>query len=196
MELKTEIICKNYEQLKIKNNKIYTNEQNEEYYIVPLTKSYDLESDDELFKLTFKNQLLWLKYSNRFGYITIKDFEFSECVIIKSEDIFDIYVKINTGHECFRKNVWHCHNNVSLNKRFLGKFILILPIINNMCNLDSFGEGVRHYQAQLITNEVVLQEVRNRGNGNGYVVLTNNVNLNQEALFVVIDKSEYYDFVG
>ena len=195
MELITEIICENYEQLKIKNNEIYTNEQSEEYYIVPLTKGYDLESDDDVFKLTFTNQLLWLKYSNRFGYITLKDCDYYECVLIKSDDILNIYVRINSNHECFKRNVWHCMNSVSLNKKYLGKHMLVLPIIEDMCNLDCFGEGIPFYQAQLVTNEVVLQEVKNRGNGNGYVVLTNNVNLNQEALFVVLGDDEYYDFV-
>ena len=195
MELKTEIICKNYEQLRIKNNEIYTNEQSEEYYIIPLTKGYELEYDDEVFKLTFTNQLLWLKYSNRFGYITLKDCGYYECVLIKSDAILDIYVRINSSHECFRKNVWSSHNNVSLNKRFVGKHMLVLPIIDDMCELDCFGEGIKFYQAQLITNEIILQDVKHRGNGNGYVVITNNININQEALFVVLGDDEYYDFV-
>ena len=40
-----------------------------------------------------------------------------------------------------------------------------------------------------------MQDVKHRGNGNGYVVITNNINVCQEALFVVVDDDEYYDFV-
>lgn len=195
MELKIEIICKNFEQKTINNQKICVNEQTEEYYIIPLNKSYDLEYDDEICKLTFKNQLLWLKYSNHQKEILLKEYNFNECVVVKSEDILDIYVKIIDCSNCFRKNVWQSNNNVSLNKRYLGKHMLILPIIEDMIDINEFGEGIKEYQIELITNEVLLKEVKDRGNNNGYVVITNNVVLNNEALFVRLFEDDVESFL-
>ena len=193
MKLKTEIICKNFEQMKIVDKKIYTNEQSEEYYIVPLNKSFDLEYDDEVFKLTFTNQLLWLKYSNHWGYILLKEFDFNECVVIKSEDIEDIYVQLYTDKDCFIKKVWQSRKNVSLNKKFVGKFVLVLPIIEDMIDFSRVGEG-SFYTVRMITNEILLKEVKNRGKGNGYIVIDNNVEDYGEALFVVLSDDD--DGVG
>ena len=193
--MKTEIICENFEQKKIENNRIYVNDSSEEYYIIPLNKGFDMESDDKVFKLTFTNQLLWLKYSNRHKYILLKDTRFTECVLIKSEDIYDIYVKINNVHDCFRKNVWQCDNNISINKKYLNNHFLVLPIIEDMININEFGEGIPLYQIELITNEMLLKYVKDRGRNNGYIVLTNNMLLNKEALFVKLSSDDVGLFV-
>jgi hypothetical protein len=65
--------------MNIVDKKIMVDESSGEYYIVPLNKSYDLEhireddsDDDEFVKLTFKNQLLWLKYSNHKKELLLK----------------------------------------------------------------------------------------------------------------------------
>ena len=195
MELKLEIICKNFEQKKIIDNKICTNEQSEEYYIIPLNKNFEMEYDDEVFKLTFKNQLLWLKYSNHFKNILIKEYDFNECVLIKSEDIEDIYVKLYTKKDCFLKNVWHGRNSISLNKKYLNKHMLVLPVIENMIHINEVGEGDVLYQIELITNEVLLKKVKKRSECNGHVLLTNNVLLNKDALFVELSDDEVSLFV-
>lgn len=194
MEVKTEIICKNFEQMKIEDKKIYTNEQSEEYYIIPLNKNYDLEYDDEVFKLTFTNQLLWLKYSNHWGYILIKEFDFNECVVIKSEDILDIYVKLYTNKECFYKNTWQSYN-ISLSKEYVDKHLLVLPVIeDDMIKFDKVGEG-SFYLVRMITNEILLKEVKNRGKGNGYLVTNNNVMDCGKALFVVLGDDDVMLFL-
>ena len=195
MELRMEIVCKDFEQKPIINNKIYVDKPSDEYYIIPLNKSFELESDDEVFRLTFNNQLLWLKYSNRHKEILLKEYDFKECVLIKSEDILDIYVKINKCHDCFVKNVWQSENSSSLNKKYLNKHMLILPIIEDMFDIREYGEGIPFYQIELITNEILLKTVKNRGNNNGYVILTNNFLLNKEALFVKLSDDDYNSFI-
>ena len=117
MDMTTEIICKDFKHKKILENKVIVDEASEEYYIIPLSRGFDLEYDKEVYKLTFNNQLLWLKYSNHKKEILIKEKGFDECVLIKSENILDIYMNI-LCHECFKKNVWHTNYNVSLNKKY------------------------------------------------------------------------------
>ena len=194
MELTMQIVCTEFEQVKIKNNRIIVDEKSEEYYIIPLNKSYDMESDNEVYRLTFKNQLLLLKYSNYYKEILIKDYNFTECVLIKSEYIKDIYVKLFDIHDCFRKNIWQSNNNTSIHKKYKGKYMLILPIIEDMIHIKEYGEGIPNYQVELITNEVLLKKVGSRSNSNGYLVLTNNMLLNKEALFVKLSDSDVDTF--
>lgn len=190
MELKTEILCKKFEQMKIVDKKIMVDEPSGEYYIIPLNKSYDLEhirddsDDDEFVKLTFKNQLLWLKYSNHRKELLLKDYDFKECVVIRSDDILDIYVIVVTTN-CFKRNVWHS-KNISLNKKYTGKYMLVLPIFDDMISVREYGIGIVTYQVRMITNEVLLKKVSARSEHGSNVVITNNVNLNKEALFVVV----------
>ena len=190
-----EIICKNFEQLNIEDNTIYVTEQSEEYYIIPLNKSYSLESDDEVMKLTFDNQLLWLKYSNHNQEIHLNEYDFTECVVIKSSYIMDIYLKIDSTNY-LKKNVWQSRNNMSLNKSYLGKYVLVIPIIENMFNVFEYGEGIRYYQMEVITNEVLMKRVRNRGNNNGYVVITNNIVQSDEALVIMLNDDDVDEFIG
>jgi hypothetical protein len=191
MELKTEILCKKFEQMNIVDKKIMVDESSGEYYIVPLNKSYDLEhireddsDDDEFVKLTFKNQLLWLKYSNHKKELLLKEYDFKECVVIRSDDVLDIYVTVVTTN-CFKRNVWHS-NNISLNKKYNGKYMLVLPIFDDMISVREYGIGIVTYQVRMITNEVLLKKVSARSEHGSNIVVTNNVNLNKEALFVVV----------
>ena len=195
IDIKMEIICKNFEQLNIEDNTIYVTEQSEEYYIIPLNKSYSLESDDEVMKLTFDNQLLWLKYSNHNQEIHLNEYDFTECVVIKSSYIMDIYLKIDSTNY-LKKNVWQSRNNMSLNKSYLGKYVLVIPIIENMFNVFEYGEGIRYYQMEVITNEVLMKRVRNRGNNNGYVVITNNIVQSDEALVIMLNDDDVDEFIG
>ena len=183
IEYKTEIICKNFEQMNIIDNKIYTNEQKEEYYIIPLNKDFIMESDDEIIKLTFVNQLLWLKYSNKDGVINLNDFDFKECVLIKSKDICDIYVVLVTD-DYFEKNVWSGRYHVGVNKKYLGEYMIVFPIIENMIKVKEI-DGL--YRIELIVNEILLKEVHRRNN-HGYVMLDVNIMLNKTALFVPVNK--------
>lgn len=191
MELKTEILCKKFEQMNIVDKKIMVDEPSGEYYIIPLNKSYDLvhiqdenSDDDDFVKLTFKNQLLWLKYSNHKKELLLKEYDFKECVVIRSDDILDIYVTVVTTN-CFKRNVWHS-NNISLNKKYNGKYMLVLPIFDDMISISEYGIGIVTYQVRMITNEVLLKKVSARSEHGSNVVVTNNVNLNKEALFVVV----------
>ena len=193
MEIKMEIICKNFEQKKIVDNKVYDVEQSEEYYVVPLNKSYDMEYDDELFKLTFENQQLWLKYSNYFNEMNLKECEYSECVIIKSEDILDIYVKIISSNY-FRKNVWASHTSVYMNKKYLSKHYLVLPIVEDMIKIKEFGEGIPIVNIEMVTNEVLLREVTPYGN-HGLLNITTNFLLNKDALFIRLDDEDVLKFI-
>jgi len=183
MNLKLEIICKEFKHKKLMNNKIIVSEKGGEYYIIPLTKSFDLESDEEVYKLTFENQLLWIKYSNNAREILIKEFDFQDFIVIESKDILDIYVNIHTT-QCFRKNVWQSKNNTSVNKKYLGKYLLILPIFEDMIDIKEFGIGITNYQIHMNTNEILLKQAKKRSEHGCYLMLTNNVNLSQEALFV------------
>lgn len=194
MELKLEIICKNFEQKKIKNNKIKVNSPSEEYYIIPLNKSFSMEYDDEVFKLSFENQLLWLKYSNHWKDILIKDFDFNECVLIKSEDILDIYVELQSNNY-FRKNVWHTHNTVNVKKRYGGVYFLMLPIIEDMIEVKEFGVGVKLYQIHLITNEILLKKAKRIDGGSCNLMIPNNFLLNKEALFVRLSDNDVGLFI-
>lgn len=182
IEFKTEIICNEFEQLNIVQNKIYTNEQNEEYYIIPLNKDFIMESDDEIIKLTFVNQLLWLKYSNVDGVINLNDFDFKECVLIKSKDIHDIYVVFATD-DYFRKSVWSCDYYVCVNKEYVGKYMLVFPVIEDMIKI---GDVDGFYRVEVIVNEILLKEVHKKGN-QGYVMVDSNIMLNKSALFVPVD---------
>ena len=195
MKLKTEIICKNYEQLNIVQHKVQVNEQHEEYYIIPLNKDYDLEYDDKVMKLTFTNQLLWLKYSNSKGEILLKEYDFHECVVIKSEYILDIYVKITDCHEYIRRNIYHTRNSPSFNKVLKGKYILALPIINEMIKVKEYGLGIKEYEVEMITNEILMKKVKDRGNKNGYINITNNMMLNKEGVFLPLKEGEEDLFV-
>lgn len=190
IELKTEIICENFEQKPIIENKVKVDEATEEYYIIPLNKSYTMESDEKIIKLTFTNQLLWLKYSNHHQEILLKEHDFKECIVIKSEHIYDIYVKINNIHDCFRKNVWQCDNTISMNKKYLNKHIIVMPIIEDMISIKEYGEGILNYQIELITNEILLKKSKDKGNHNSYINLTNNFLLNKEALFIKLSDDD------
>lgn len=189
MELTMEIICENFEQKKISNNKVEVDEPSEEYYIIPLNKSFSMEYDDEIFKLTFKNQLLWLKYSNHSKNILIKDYNFTECVLIKSEYIYDIYLKIHCNN-LIRKNVWHSNYNINLKKKYIGKYFLAIPVIEDMISVKEYGEGISNYQIHMITNEVLLKKVDNRSDCAGNLIVTNNFRLNKEALFIRVSDDD------
>ena len=142
-----------------------------------------MESDDEIIKLTFVNQLLWLKYSNKDGVINLNDFDFKECVLIKSKDICDIYVVLVTD-DYFEKNVWSGRYHVGVNKKYLGEYMIVFPIIENMIKVKEI-DGL--YRIELIVNEILLKEVHRRNN-HGYVMLDVNIMLNKTALFVPVNK--------
>lgn len=184
IDVKTDIICTDFQHKKIIDNKILVNEESSEYYIIPLNKSFSMESDDEVIKLTFKNQLLWLLYSNHYKEILVKDYDFSECVLIKSEDILQVEVNILCGDDYFRKNVYSSMHTIYMNKKFLGRFLLVMPIFDDMINIDEVG--VNTVQISLLTNEVLLREVLSNRNGHGYCMVTSNFLLNQEALFIPV----------
>lgn len=194
MDLKLEIICENYKHKKIKNNKILVDKPSEEYYIIPLSKSCVLESDEKYFKLTFNKQLLWLKYSNHKKEILLKEYDFKECIIIESKDIFDIYVKIQTGNY-FRKNVWNSKTTTFIKKKYDKDYFLVLPIFDDMIEIEEFGEGVKINQINMITNEILLKQAKKNGNS-AVVMVTNNFTLNQEALYIRLNNDEIEDFIG
>ena len=183
------IICKNFKHKKSIENKIIVTEPSEEYYVIPLSKSFDMESDGEVFKLSFVNQLIWLKYSNHKKEILIKEYDYDEFIIIESKNILDIYINIHTNRY-FRKNVWHCDNAVSLNKKYLGTFFLIIPIIEDMISIKEFGEGIKNYQIHMISNEVLLKKANRRGEHGCNLIITNNFSLNKDALFVPLKDSD------
>ena len=164
-EIKTEIICKDFKQMNIIQEKIYTNEQREEYYIIPLNKKYTMEYNDEIYKLTFHNQLLWLKYSTNKKYILLNEYPYRECVIIKSKDILDIYCQIATDNYEIKKT-WQS-NNVHTKKQNIGKHCLVISIIDEMVNVSDFGTTGRFHQIEVITNEVLLKEVKRRSENGG-----------------------------
>ena len=182
MELKTEIICENFEQKKIHDNKIYVDEASEEYYIIPLNHSFSIEYDDEVYKLTFTNQQLWLKYSNHFKEIKIYEYEYDECVLIKSADILDIY-SIILCDDYIRKNTWQSLN-VNIKRKDIGKYYLVIPIIEEMVNVKKFGVNDYFYQIEVITNEIRMKKVMKRSDNAGNITITNNINLCGEALFI------------
>ena len=192
MDLTMEIICYDFKQLKINNNEILTDTKGEEYYIIPISKSFSVESDDDVMKLTFKNQLLWLKYSNRFKKIHLKEFNYKECVLIKSEDVLDIYLKIICDNY-FRKNVWQTNTSVYMNKKCLNKYYLIFPIIEDMVKIYEYGEGIPICNIELITNEVLLKRVKKNGN-HGCLAITTNFLTNKDALFIRIDDDDFSKF--
>jgi len=193
MDLKLEIICKDFKHKKTIDNKLIVTEKSEEYYIIPVTRTFTMESDEEVFKLIFENQLLWLKYSNHQKEILIKE-DYDEFIIIKAKDILDIYMNIHTTN-CFKKNVWFSKNNVSLNKKYLDKSILIIPIFEEMISINEYGEGIRHYQIHMNSNEILLRKVTKRSESNCNVVVTNNILLNKEALFVVLSDKDVDSFL-
>lgn len=189
MELKLEIICKEFIHKKSINKRIIVKEENEEYYVIPLNDSFDMETDGEIYKLIFKNQLLWLKYSTKNKDIYIKEFDFKEFIVIKSEDIYDIFVNVHTTNY-FRRNVWQTSNTVPLNKKYLDKYILVLPIFEDMIDIKEFGIGIVNYQIHMNTNEILLKKATSRAKNSCNLVITNNVMLNKEALFIPLnDKS-------
>ena len=194
MNLEMEIVCENFEQKKIVDSKVMVDVPSGEYYIVPLNKELSMEYDDEVFRLRFYNQLLWLKYSNHRREVLLKDFEFSECIVISSEDILDVYVKIRTSN-CERRNVWHCYNNVNMNKKFLGRYFLVVPVIDDMIRVHEWGLGVPNYEIKMITNEILLKRVESKNNNHGYVGVTNNVMLNKSALFILLDDDDVFKFL-
>lgn len=193
IDVKTEIICKNFQHKKIKNNKIIVNDESSEYYIVPLSDDFTMESDDEVIKLTFKNQLLWLLYSNHWKEILVKDFNFNECVLIKSEDILDVEVKITCGENYFRKNVYHSMNKPHMNKKFRNKYMLAIPIFDDMININEVGVNI--VQIRLLTNEILLRKIVPNKNNHGYFPLTSNFLLNQEALFIPLSCDDVSSFL-
>lgn len=188
IDIKTDIICKNFYHKKINNNEIIVDNESSEYYIIPLSRSFTMESDDEVIKLSFKNQLLWLLYSNHWKKIHVKDFNFTECVLIKSEDILDVEVKITCGEDYFRKNVYQSMHKPHMNKKYVEKYMLALPIFEDMIYINKVGVNV--VQIQLLTNEVLLKKVVSSLNGHGYFPLTSNFLLNQEALFIPLSDDD------
>lgn len=193
MEIKTEIICKDFEQRKIDdNNKIYNVKKSEEYYVIPLNKSFEMEYDDTLFKLTFKNQELWLKYSNRFKELLLKTTHYTEFVLIKSKDIIDIYVKI-IADNYFRKNIWTTQTTVHMNKKYLEKHFIVIPIINDMIDIREFGEKIPILNIEMITNEVLLRKVTPYAK-HGHLSITSNFLLNKDALFIKVNDDELNKF--
>lgn len=195
MNLKLEIICKNYKHKKIIDNNIIVKEPSEEYYIIPLTKSFEIDKYKDEYKLKFDNQLLWLKYSNHKKKILLKEYNFEEAIIINSKDILDIYVSVYSTN-FLRKNVWHTRNNVPLNKKYNGKYFLVIPIIDDMIDIHKYGEGIVHYQIHLISNEILLKKAYERSkNNNGNLIITNNCLLNKEALFIELSDNDVKSFV-
>ena len=196
MELKCKIICEKFEQKTKIDKKIYDVEQSEEYYVIPLSKSYDVKHEDGIFELMLKNQQLLLKYSNRFGEILLKDYDYGceEFILIKSRDIIDIYVRI-ISNNYFRRNVWQTNTVVYMNKKCVGEKYLILPIIEDMISIKEFGEGIPIINIEMITNEILLREVQ-PSEKNCYLNITNNFLLNKDALFVRLNDGDVQDFVG
>ena len=195
IEIKTNIICKDFQHKKIIDNNIIVKNESSEYYVIPLSRSFEMESDDEVIKLTFTNQLLWLLYSNHWKKILIKDtdFNFSECVIIKSEDILDIEMSINCGENFFRKNVYQSKHKPYMNKKYLDKYMLALPIFEDMININVVGVNI--VQIRLLSNEVLLRKVVDNLNGHGYYPLTSNFLLNKDALFIPVSVDDVGLFV-
>lgn len=194
MELKMEILCTEFKHKKILDNKIIVDEKSEEYYIVPLTKEFSVDEGEGVYKLSFKNQLLWLKYSNHNKEILINEYEFEECVLIESKNIIDIYMNLHTNH-CFRKNVWQSNNNVRLNSDYAEKHMLILPIIEDMIDIKEFGIGITNYQISMISNEILLKQTI-KDEHNCHLFITNNFLLNKDALFVKLNDNDVQDFIG
>ena len=193
IDMKTEIICTDFQHKKIIDDKIIVNEESSEYYIIPLSRSFTMESDDEVIKLTFKNQLLWLLYSNHWKEILVKDFEFSECVLIKSEDIKQIEVQILCGENYFRKNVYNSMHTSYMNKKYLGKYMLAIPIFDDMIYVNE--AGVNLVQITLLTNEILLKKVLSNTNNHGYYMITSNFLLNREALFIPVSDDDVELFI-
>lgn len=185
MELKTDIICKNFEQVKIDNNIIEVDEQSYEYYVIPLNKSFSMEYDDEVFKLTFINQQLWLKYSNHHKEIKLHETDYEECVLIKSEDVMDICSVVQCD-SYVRKNTWHSLN-INVKKKYVDEYFLVIPIIEDMIDIRKFGVGDYFYQIEVITNEVLMKKVKHRGLNGGNITINNNINLWGEALLIKLN---------
>ena len=184
MELKMEIICKDFKHKKSIENKLRVQEIEEEYYIIPITRPLDMETDGEVYKLTFTNQLLWLKYSTHQKTILVNEYDYEEFILIKSKDIIDIYINLHTNR-CFRKNVWHSDNKVHLNKKYLDKYFLVLSVFEDAIDVKEFGEDLKYYQIHMNTNEVLLKKATPRAKSSGCnLIITNNMMLNKEALFV------------
>lgn len=194
MDMKLEIICNAYKHKKAIENKIIVNEPQEEYYIIPITKKYKIHKEKDMYKLTFHNQLLWLKYSNYKKYILLKEYDFEDFIIINSKDIIDIYVEVQTT-QCFRKNVWHTRNSVPINKKYGGKYFLIIPIFDNIIDIKKYGIGIEYYQIHLITNEVLLKKASERSKNGCNLSITNNCMLNKEALFIVLNDNDVEKFI-
>lgn len=194
MDLKLEIICKNFKHKRIIENKIKVNEKSEEYYIIPLNKSFNMETDGEVFKLTFNNQLLWLKYSNYYKEILIKEFNCQEYIIISSKDILDIYINIHCNN-CFKKNVWHSQYKLNLNKKYINKYFLIIPIFEDMIDIKKYGEGIENYQIHMMSNEILLKQAKKRSNSGCNLMLNNNVILNKEALLIPLNEKNMEKFI-
>lgn len=193
MIVKMKILCEQYKHKKIMNKKIIVNEASEEYYIIPITKEFTVNTDGDIYELVFKNQLLWLKYSNYKKEIVIKEL-FTECIIIKSEDILNIEVDI-TCNNYFLKNVWQSNNNVRLNSRYDGKYMLCLPVFDDLINIHEFGVGlVKDYRILLNTNEVLLVRTVPQEH-NCSLMVSNNFLLNKEALFIRVSDDFVSDFI-
>ena len=194
MELEIEILCKEYKHKKTVDEKLIVDKELEEYYIVPLTRKPNISSNG-YYHISLKNQLLWLKYSNGSNEILLKDCGFDDYLIIRADDIIDIYMYVSTS-EYFRKNVWSSQHNVRLNNEYMDKYLLCIPIIDGMINVKEFGEGiVKEYQIHLLSNEVLLKKTIPQEHNCNFIV-TSNFLLNKEALFIPLFDGDVVSFMG
>ena len=195
MMIKTEIVCKTYKHKKLVDGKLIVSDPSEEYYIIPVNREYHCEKGRETVYLEFKNQLLWLKYSNRFNEILVDElyYGYTDFIIIKSVDIVHIEARINTTRY-FRKNVWSSDNNVRLNSRYNDSYFLVLPVIDDLINVDNFGIGIQTFQIRMITNEVRLcKPIVNEHNCS--LMIPNNYLLNKDALFIELHDGDIGSFL-
>lgn len=199
MQMKMEIICKDFKHKKIlpekEYKKIVVDEPSTEYYIIPLSKDFSMETDGDVFKLTFDKQLLWLKQANHTGRILLKEYGFEECVLVKPDDMVEVYVRI-VSDNMIRKNVWQSDNNVYMKKDFIGDYFLCIPVLDeSLLDYHEFGEGIVDYQVRIITNEVLLKQVVRRCDSGGNLIVSNNFMLNKEALFIRVGGDEVGEFI-
>lgn len=194
MKIKTEIICKTFKHKKPVNGKLIVDEGSEEYYIIPITKQFKAETDGEVYKLLFENQILWLKYSNHKHEILLKEFDFKEFIIIKSDEILDINVFVKTN-KMFRKNIWQSKTSVKINKQYDNQYFIIIPIMEDMIKIHEYGEGIRWYEINVISNEILLKKAHISGENNCLLNLTVNATLNKEALFLPLYDKDVASFI-
>lgn len=193
MEFEMEILCNEYKHKVLVDDYIIVDTESEEYYIIPITKEMGKLWSGEAYRLSFKNQMLWLKYSNSEGKILVKNIGFTDFIVIKSEDIIDIYMYVSTS-DYFRKNVWQSKNNVRLNKKYTDNYILCIPIIEDMINVKEFGDGVvKEYQIHMISNEAIISKTTPQSH-NCNLMVTNNFLLNKEALFICLNEKDVNKF--